>query len=182
MRPATELLSASNAAGFKSELPACRQQGSPKSRLPYDAACQSFAGVACGLSTVVIRVLMDYYGLADYIAHLKPVGEETHPRPAIIGKEYGEITGMVAVGLVGWIPVFTGGRKGRLRVAHSAGPVFMNMKAVGTDGAAPIGGAIRGKSGNINGYPYTAGHIPKNDQPPYSGSERSAANFGHRHS
>jgi hypothetical protein len=53
------------------------------------------------------------------------------------------------------------------------------MEAVWTDGVAAISRAVRGEPRDINGYPYTAGHIPKSDHPPYIGSERSAANIGY---
>jgi len=125
---------------------------------------------------------MDYYGFADYVAHPKTVGEEIHPSPAIVGEQYGKIAGVVAVGLAIWIPVLTGSPERLLRIAYGAGPVFMDMETVWTDGVAAIGGTISGKSGDINGYPYTAGHVTKNYSPAYARSERTAANIGYCHS
>ncbi|MDR7315343.1 Mg2+/Co2+ transporter CorC [Brevibacillus nitrificans] len=68
---------------------------------------------------------MDNDRPADYIRYTKLVCEKAHTRVAVIGKERGEISGVIAMGLIGWVPMRAGGLKRILRIADGTGVVFV---------------------------------------------------------
>ena len=98
------------------------------------AASQAFPRITGRLRPVVIGILVDDHRFTDDVLGPETVVEKTHPGISVVGKQDGEVTGMVAVRLLIRVPVLTGILKGVLRISHLARAVFMNMKTVGTDG------------------------------------------------
>lgn len=97
------------------------------------------------MGAVVVRVLVNDDRPPDDIGYFKFVGEETHPGIAVIGEEDGEVAGMVAVGLIFRIPMFARCLKRVGGVSNLAVPVFMNVKAMGTDWRSTIPGGLIGR-------------------------------------
>jgi hypothetical protein len=93
---------------------------------------------------------MDQYGTADYLPHPKPVCEKAHFAQAVIGKEDGEIAGVVAVGLLIGVPVSSCGEEGVVWIANAAVSIHMHMKAMGADWiSAGRGRLVGGESGHL---------------------------------
>lgn len=77
---------------------------------------------------------MDDHRFADNIPDMKFVGQKAHLRITAVRKQYGKISRMVAVGLISRIPMPVRGFERIGGIANLAYPVFMYMKAMGTDG------------------------------------------------
>ena len=60
----------------------------------------------------------------------------------MIGKQDGKIAGMIAMGLVVWVPVFPCSQEGVFWIAHATVAPYVQMEAVGPMGSPP-GGAGR---------------------------------------
>jgi flagellar motor switch protein FliG len=73
-----------------------------------------------------------------------------HPEQAVIGKEDGEIAGVVAVGLLIGVPVSSCGEEGVVWIANAAVSIHMHMKAMGADWiSAGRGRLVGGESGHL---------------------------------
>jgi len=69
----------------------------------------------------------------------------------MIGKQDGKIAGMIAMGLVVWVPVFPCSQEGVFWIAHATVAPYVQMEAVGADGvSAGWGGPITGKARHLN--------------------------------
>jgi hypothetical protein len=89
---------------------------------------------------------------------------------------------MIAMGLIGRIPVFASGHERVLGIAYCTGSVYMYMETMGTYRVPVFRRLVRRQSGNINCYPNTSRYILESHLTPYLGCEGTTANIGHRHS
>lgn len=98
-----------------------------------DAAGESFAAIPGWLCPEVVGILVNDHGFSDDICCPELVGKKAHPRVPVIGKEYGEVAGMVAVRLVGRVPVASRCGKRIVGIADCAHAVVVQVKAKRTD-------------------------------------------------
>jgi len=108
---------------------------------------------------------VDNYGFVYNLLGFKGTGKEAHAGVPTVGKEHRQITGVVAVGLVGWVPMVAGGLEGIPGIADAAAAALVDMKAVGTDGlVALVGRPVGGKAADFNPDPGAAGNIVEKDK------------------
>lgn len=141
-------------------------------------AGQSSAGIPRGLRAVVIGIFVNNDSPPDNLVYLEPIGKETEDADTVVGEEHWEITGMVSVGLPGWVPMAASGKKGILRISDFTVAIFVKVKAKGADGGlARLGRLIVRQAGDISGYPSAADCIVK----PYGSADlrcqRTASNL-----
>lgn len=73
---------------------------------------------------------MDDDRFSNHVCHPKAIRKKAHPSVTVVGKENGEVTSVIAVRLVGRIPVFACGLKRIIRIAYFTTSVFMDVKTV----------------------------------------------------
>jgi len=94
-----------------------------------EATCQALTGVSGRLSAVIVWVLVDDDGFPNDICGSKTIGEKIHPSVSIIGEKNGKVSRVIAVRLVGGIPVLAGRLKRIGGIADGAGTLVVDMEA-----------------------------------------------------
>ncbi len=146
------------------------------------SAGQPFTGGAGGLCAVVIGALVNDDGMTDDVGDSKTVRVKTHQSPAVVGKQHRKIAGVIAMGLVGGIPMFSGRLKRIRRIADRAYPIFMNVKAVGTDGwLIGFGRPELWQSRQIHRHEHAIGDVLEKNQAMNIGPQRTPLDFGDGH-
>lgn len=147
----------------------------------YDPARQSLACVAGRLSAIVVGVLVDHDGSSDDICRSELIGKKAHARVPVTRYEHGEITDMISMRLIGWIPVFPGGLEGLLWIPDRTYSFFVKVEAKRADGLLISSGRFVGRQpADFHIHFCAIGDIFKQDIPVDVGCQRAALNYGVR--
>jgi hypothetical protein len=142
-------------------------------------ASQPLSCVSGRLSTIIIRALMNDHRFAYYLVRAESIGKKAHACVSLVGKQNGKIPGMIAVELVGGVPVSAGSLEWILGIPHGTVAIFMEMKAMGADGTLLAASRLIGReTGYFRTNPSSARHCVKENNALDLGSEGSSSYFG----
>jgi len=100
----------------------------------YKPAGEPLAGCSGRLCPVVIGILMNNYGFAYDISNSELVSEKAHAGTAMVREQHRKVSGMIAMGLTGRIPMFSCCLERIIGVTYFTIAELMYMKAMGPNG------------------------------------------------
>lgn len=124
---------------------------------------------------------MDDQGSADHICCTDFVCEKSHSRIPIIGKQHGEIAYVVAMRLLGRVPVTACCGKGIFRISYRADAMLMQMKTKWPDLRLIASGWLEsGEAADFHEHFGTVGDIGKNNVAVQVRCQWTTLDFGKR--